>query len=165
MRSVPRNARGGERRRAAALALSLVTLLVLLFAAPRPAAAIDNTPPLPTPQLQQRYLALTYAFRCMQCQDESLANSDAPIAVDMRLLLHNLLLEGKTDQQVRSYMVSRYGEFILMKPPFNWRNAWLWSAPGVLMLIGAVVAWRVVRSRTRLVEQDDSPLPDETASS
>ncbi len=165
MHSAPCNAPSSALHYAAVWVLPLVMLLVLLFAAPRPAAAVDATPPLPTPRLQQRYVALTYAFRCMQCQDESLANSDAPIAVDMRLLLHNLLLQGKSDQQVRAYMVSRYGEFILMKPPFNWRNAWLWCAPGVLMLIGISVAWRVISTRTRLVDQDDAELPDETLSS
>ncbi|HTW74835.1 MAG TPA: cytochrome c-type biogenesis protein [Steroidobacteraceae bacterium] len=136
-------------------------LLLMLLAAPRPAAAVDATPPMPTAQLQQRYLALTHEFRCMQCQDESLADSEVNLAGDMRLLVHDLLLQGKTDQQVRAYMVSRYGEFILMKPPVDWRNAWLWSAPAVLMLIGILVAWRVVSARTRLVEQDDTEIPDE----
>lgn len=162
MRSAPRNALGSALRCTSALVLPLMMLLVLLFAAPRPAAAVDSTPPLPTPQLQERYVALTREFRCVQCQTESLANSDAPIAVDMRLLLHNLVLEGKSDRQVRDYMVSRYGEFILMRPPFNWANAWLWGAPAAMMLIGALVAWRVVRVRTRLVDQDDSEVPDDT---
>lgn len=162
MQIVPRNALDSAPRSAAALMLPLVMLLVLLFAAPRPAAAVDSTPPLPTPQLQQRYVALTRELRCMQCLDESVANSDANLAVDMRRLVHNLVLEGKTDQQVRDYMVSRYGEFILMKPPFSWANAWLWGAPGALMLIGALVAWRVLSTRTRLVDQDDSEVPDDS---
>jgi cytochrome c-type biogenesis protein CcmH/NrfF len=72
------------------------------------------------------------------------------------------LLEGKSDQQVRDYMASRYGEFILFRPPLNWRNAWLWAAPGALMLIGAGVAWRIVSTRRRLVEQDDSEPLDDT---
>lgn len=142
--------------------VAAVLAVLLVTAALRPALAVDATPPLPSPQLQQRYLALTHEFRCMQCQDESLADSEVNLAADMRMEVHNLVADGKTDQQVRDYMVSRYGEFILFKPPFDWRNAWLWSAPAVLMLIGLLVAWRVVRTRTRLVAQDDSELPDES---
>jgi cytochrome c-type biogenesis protein CcmH len=162
MHGAPRHALGRALRCASAWVAPLVMLLALLFAASRPAAAVDSTPPLPTPQLQQRYVALTRELRCMQCQDESLANSEATLAADMRRLVHNLVLEGKTDQQVRDYMVSRYGEFILMKPPFNWANAWLWGAPGALMLIGALVAWRVVSTRSRLVAEDPSEVPDDT---
>jgi cytochrome c-type biogenesis protein CcmH len=150
-----------ERASASRAVLGMLLAAILLGAALRPASAVDTTPPLPTTQLQQRYLALTHEFRCMQCQDESLADSQVNLAADMRVQVHDLLLQGRSDQQVRDYMVSRYGEFILFKPPFNWRNAWLWSAPTVLMLIGALVAWRVVGARTRLVDEDDSELPDE----
>jgi cytochrome c-type biogenesis protein CcmH len=142
----------------------LLTLLMALLLV-HPAFAVDTTPPLPSPVLQQRYLALTHEFRCMQCQDESLADSQVSLAADMRAEVHDLIAQGKTDQQVRDYMVSRYGEFILFRPPLNWRNAWLWSAPAVLMLIGAFAAWRVLSARRRLVEVDDSELPDETLDS
>jgi cytochrome c-type biogenesis protein CcmH len=153
--------RRAPRRWGASLTALAAMLSALLVFVARPAAAVDATPPLRNPQLQQRYLALTHEFRCMQCQDESLADSEVNLAADMRVEVHDLVAAGKTDQQVRDYMVSRYGEFILFKPPFNWRNAWLWSAPAILMLIGALVAWRIVRTRTRLVAQDNSELPDD----
>ena len=141
-------------------------LMLLAAVAATPAAlAVDATPPLPTPQLQRRYVALIHELRCMQCQDESLADSQVSLAGDMRGEVHDLLLQGKSDQQVRDYMVSRYGEFILFKPPLDWRNAWLWGAPGALMLLGALVAWRVLSTRRRLVDQDDSELPDESLES
>jgi cytochrome c-type biogenesis protein CcmH len=125
------------------------------------ALAVDATPPLPTPQLQQRYLALTHQLRCMQCQDESLADSQVDIAGQMRAEVHDLLLRGMSDQQVKDYLVSRYGEFILFKPPMNWRNAWLWAAPTVLMLVGLVTGWRIIAGRRRLVDQDpDEPMDD-----
>ena len=123
--------------------------------------AVDVTPPLPTPQLQQRYLALTHELRCVQCQDESLADSEVDLAGQMRLEVHDLLLKGMTDQQVKDYLVSRYGEFILFKPRFDWRNAWLWGAPAFLMLVGLLAGWRIIAGRRRLVDQDpEEPLDD-----
>lgn len=144
----------------AAAALPLLLLAALLSI--RPALAVDSTPPLPTPQLQQRYLALTHELRCMQCQNEALADSAVPLAGEVRLEVHDLLLQGLTDQQIRDHMVARYGEFILFRPPMSWRNAWLWGAPPALMLIGAVVAWRILRARRALAEADHDELGEES---
>ena len=141
-------------------AITSAALLVALVWAVQ-ALAVDATPPMPTPQLQSRYLALTHELRCMQCQDESLADSQVNLAGQMRAEVHDLLLQGMSDQQVRDYLVSRYGEFILFKPPMNWRNAWLWGAPAVLMLIGFVAGARIIAGRRRLVDQDpDNPIDD-----
>ncbi|MGH8205260.1 MAG: cytochrome c-type biogenesis protein, partial [Steroidobacteraceae bacterium] len=142
----------------------LLALLLALGAAPA-AFAVDAFPPLPTPQLQQRYVALTHQFRCLVCEDESLADSPVSTAADMRGVVRGLVLKGDTDQQVRDYMVSRYGEFILFRPPVVWRNAWLWGAPPALMIIGVIVAWRVVRARGRLIDEDDGLTTDETLES
>src|SRR5690349_14122916 len=140
---------------------ALAALLVLLLGtmlATRPVLAVDSTPPLPNPVLQQRYLTLTHELRCMVCQGEALADSGAPLAVEVRREVHDLVLQGLTVQQVRDHMVARYGEFILYKPPMSWRYAWLWGAPPVLMLIGLLVAWRVLRSRRALTDHDrDEP--------
>jgi cytochrome c-type biogenesis protein CcmH len=132
-----------------------VVLLALaaLLLAPH-AKAIDSIPPLPDPVLQQRYLALTHELRCMQCQNESLADSPVGLASDLRRDVREQLLAGKSDDQIRDLMVSRYGEFILFKPRMSWRNAWLWSLPGVLMLIGIVIGIRVVRDRQQHVAED-----------
>ena len=109
---------------------------------------------MPTPQLEARYLALIQGFRCMQCQDESLADSPVNLAADMRREIRDMLLAGKTDQQIRDFMVSRYGYFILFKPPFVLKTAWLWLTPGVLLLIGVIGAVTVIRRRARLVATD-----------
>jgi cytochrome c-type biogenesis protein CcmH len=138
-----------------------LSIVVMLIAA-APARAVDATPPLPTPQLQQRYLALTHELRCMQCQDESLADSEVNLAGQMRGEVHDLLLQGLSDQQVRDYLVSRYGEFILFKPPMNWRNAWLWVAPTVLMLVGLGVGAGIIAQRRKLVAQDGDEPSDDT---
>jgi cytochrome c-type biogenesis protein CcmH len=121
-----------------------------------PVAAVDNVPPLPDAQLQARYYALTHELRCMQCQNEALADSPVGLAADLRLQVRELLMAGQSDEQIRQHMVDRYGEFILFRPRMSWRNAWLWSAPVVLMLVGFVVAWRVVRSRSQLVDSEEA---------
>jgi cytochrome c-type biogenesis protein CcmH len=117
---------------------------------------------MPTPQLEERYLKLIQGFRCMQCQDESLADSPVDLAADMRREIRGMLLAGKTDQQIRDFMVSRYGYFILFKPPFVPKTAWLWLTPGVILLGGTLVALGVIRKRGRLVAADlqDDDLTD-----
>jgi cytochrome c-type biogenesis protein CcmH len=121
------------------------------------AFAVDNTPPLADPALQQRYLGLTHEFRCMQCQNEALADSNVSLAADLRLEVHDLLLAGKSDDQIRDYMVARYGEFILFRPRMSLRNAWLWAAPGLLLLAGLGIAVRVLSKRSKLPITDDDP--------
>jgi cytochrome c-type biogenesis protein CcmH len=123
------------------------------------AAAVDTTQ-MPDPVLQARYSALTHELRCMQCQNESLADSPVDLAADLRHQVRDMLLAGKSDQQVRDWMTARYGDFILFRPRYSLRNAWLWGAPGVLLLTGVVVAWRIVRQRTALLAEDREP-PDE----
>ena len=120
------------------------------------AAAIDATPPLPDPLLQQRYYQLTHELRCMQCQSEALADSSVSLAADLRLQVRELLLAGQSDDQIRDHMVARYGEFILFRPRMTWRNAWLWAAPTLLMGVGLVVGWRILRGRARLSDGDES---------
>ena len=131
-------------------------LLCALLALSGVAAAVDTTPPLPDAQLQQRYYELTHELRCMQCQNEALADSSASLAADLRVQVRELLLAGQSDDQIRDHMVARYGEFILFRPRMTWRNAWLWAAPSLLMIVGVWVAWRILRARSRLVDDDES---------
>ena len=119
--------------------------------------AVDNTPPIPDPAMQQRYVALINEFRCMQCQNEALADSNVSLAADLRLEVHDLILKGKSDDEIRDFLVARYGEFILFRPRMSLRNAWLWGAPGVLLLGGIGIALRVMRQRARLPITDDEP--------
>jgi len=135
---------------AAALALVLVRL----------AWAVDPTE-LPDPALQARYLALTHELRCMQCQNEALADSPVGLAGDLRREVRDQLLAGKSDDEIRAWMSARYGDFILFRPRYSLRNAWLWGAPGALLLIGALVCWRVVRNRMKLLPTDQEPLEED----
>jgi len=132
----------------------------LALALVRAAWAVDPTE-LPDPALQERYLALTHELRCMQCQNEALADSPVGLAADLRREVRDQLLAGKSDEQIRAWMTARYGDFILFRPRYSLRNAWLWGAPFALLLIGALVCWRVVRTRTTLLPADHEPLEED----
>jgi len=125
--------------------------------------AVDPTQ-MPTPALQSRYLSLTHELRCMQCQNEAIADSPVDLAADLRRQVHDMLIAGKTDDDVRNFMVARYGEFILFRPRMSLRTAWLWLAPGALILVGAFVAVRIVQQRSALVTQDNEPLEEDIRS-
>jgi len=140
------------------IARALLAMLAGLLLAPL-ALAIDTTR-LPDPVLQARYEALTHELRCMQCQNQSIADSPVGLAADLRREVAEQVMAGRSDQQVRDYMSARYGDFILFRPRMSARTAWLWALPGVLLLVGAIVAWRVVRRRSVLAANDpdfDSP--------
>jgi len=139
-------------------AAAFVLASALLLAAP--ARAVDPTE-MPTPQLQARYHELTHELRCMQCQNESLADSPVQLAADMRAEVRDLLLAGKSDDDVRAFMVARYGDFILFRPRFTARTAWLWLAPGILLAIGAAVLLRVLRQRKALLAADTEPVDED----
>jgi cytochrome c-type biogenesis protein CcmH len=124
------------------------------------AHAVDPTQ-LPNPQLQARYLALTHEFRCMQCQNESLADSPVDLAADLRAEVRDMLLAGRSDDEIRAFMVARYGDFILFRPRFNARTAWVWLAPGVLLLAGALACLRVLRRRAALLATDTDPVEED----
>ena len=141
--------------------LALATTIAL--ATSIPAWAVDPTQ-LPDPVLQARYEALTHELRCMQCQNESLADSPVDLAADLRRQVRELLLAGKSDAEVRNWMAARYGDFILFRPRYSLRNAWLWGAPAALLLVGAFVSWRVVRQRTLLLTTDQETLEEDGGS-
>jgi cytochrome c-type biogenesis protein CcmH len=143
---------------------SLIALLACLLVVTNPAYAVDPTE-MPTPELQQRYLALTHELRCMQCQNEAIADSPVSLAADLRRQVRELLLAGKSDDDIRNYMVARYSEFILFRPRVSARTLWLWATPGVLLLVGAAVAVRVTRQRRKLLEQDNDPLEEDVRAS
>ncbi|HUO19498.1 MAG TPA: cytochrome c-type biogenesis protein [Steroidobacteraceae bacterium] len=147
-------------RRARLLRLSGVLAALAALALARGALAVDPTQ-MPTPELEQRYLALTHELRCMQCQNETLADSPVELAADLRHEIRDMLLAGKSDAEVRAFMVARYGDFILFRPRFTARTAWLWLAPGVLLLIGALVLVRVLRQRAALLPGDLTPVDED----
>ncbi len=156
-----RAARSLRRRISAAVLLGpLAAGLFAMLAPQRAAWGVDPTQ-MPTPELQARYSGLTHELRCMQCQNEAIADSPVDLAADLRRQVHDMLVAGKSDQDVRDFMTARYGDFILFRPRFAPKTAWLWLAPGVLLLIGAFVSWRIVRARIALVPADNEPLEED----
>jgi cytochrome c-type biogenesis protein CcmH len=111
---------------------------------------------MPTPELQQRYDALTHELRCMQCQNQSIADSPVGLASDLRRDVREQIIAGKSDAQIRDSMVARYGNVILFRPPFQASTAWIWLLPFLLLIVGVFVAVRIVRQRSALVAGDDS---------
>ncbi len=104
--------------------------------------------------LQERYRALTHELRCMQCQNQSIADSPVSLAGDLRREVRELLASGKTDAEIREHLASRYGDFILFRPRFTAQTAWLWVTPVLLLLLGLFVALRIIRGRASLADVD-----------
>jgi cytochrome c-type biogenesis protein CcmH len=140
--------------------MTRIVFALLLVLGAAVTLAVDTTE-LPDPALQTRYLSLTHELRCMQCQNQSIADSPVGLASDLRREVRELLVAGKSDDDVRNYMVSRYGEFILFRPRFSARNAWLWFGPAALLILGAFIAVRIIRQRSALVAQDTEPLDED----
>jgi cytochrome c-type biogenesis protein CcmH len=143
---------------------TLIIVLAGVLLASSAVYAVDPTE-MPTPELQKRYHGLTHELRCMQCQNEAIADSPVSLAADLRREVKEMLLAGKSDDDVRNFMVARYGDFILFRPRVAARTLWLWSAPGILLLIGAAVAVRITRQRAALVDQDNDPVDEDVRSS
>jgi cytochrome c-type biogenesis protein CcmH len=103
-----------------------------------PAVAVQPDEVLADPALETRARALSRELRCMVCQNQSIDDSDAPLARDLRILVREHLKAGDNDRQVLDFLTARYGEFVLLKPRFAWRTAFLWGTPVLLLLLGAL---------------------------
>lgn len=128
------------------LLLALTAMLLALGFA-RPAHAVMPDEVLADPALEARARALSEGLRCMVCQNQSIDESDADLARDLRILVRERLKAGDSDRQVIDYLVSRYGEFVLLKPRFGLRNALLWGAPLLILVGGSVFVASAARRR------------------
>jgi cytochrome c-type biogenesis protein CcmH len=127
-----------------ALRLVVVALALLTVA---PALAVQPDEILPDPQLEERARHLSRELRCMVCQNQSIDDSDAPLARDLRLLVRERLKAGDSDQAVLDFLTARYGEFVLLKPPLNSHTALLWTLPLGVLVIGALALVFALRRR------------------
>lgn len=116
---------------------------------------------LDDPVLQQRYEQLTHELRCLVCQNETIADSNATLAVDLRREVREMMKAGKTDIEIRAFLTERYGDFVLYLPPVAPRTWLLWAAPALLLLGGAAVAALVVLRRARTARADPAALEEE----
>jgi len=127
-------------------ARTMLAALALLCAAAMPALAVRPDEMLADPALEARARAISAELRCMVCQNQSIDDSDADLAHDLRVLVRERLTAGDTDAQAIDFIVARYGEFVLLKPRFSARNALLWGTPLLILLAGGV--FLVLRGRS-----------------
>lgn len=103
------------------------------------------------PAQEQRFMDLTAELRCLQCQNQTLADSDAPLAQDLRQEIHDMMAAGRSDEEIKAFMVARYGDFVLYRPPVQGNTLMLWLLPALLLLTGAAVVALAVRRRAALL--------------
>ena len=137
--------------------LPVLALLALLAPA---AVAVIDVQEFDSPRQEARYEAMIDELRCPKCLNTNLSGSDSPIAADLRRSVAEMIREGRSDQQIRDYLVERYGDFILYRPRLTGATFLLWFGPGLLLLVGFAVIWVKVRRQLRRVDETDLS-PDE----
>jgi cytochrome c-type biogenesis protein CcmH len=143
----------------------LLLVLTLILAA-APAFAVNPDEMLSDPALEARARTLSAELRCMVCQNQSIDDSNADLAKDLRLLVRERITDGDSDEQVLNYIVSRYGEFVLLKPRFSLRTLLLWGAPVLLILAGGISLIVFARKRagkptgSKLTEDEQAKLAE-----
>jgi cytochrome c-type biogenesis protein CcmH len=138
-------------------------VLCLTMAASVPASAVQPDEVLADRALEARARALSQELRCLVCQNQSIDDSDALLARDLRVLLRERLKSGDSDRQVLDFIVARYGEFVLLRPPLSWHTALLWLTPGLLLLAGMVALFTVGRRRSGRFPPEPALTPKEAA--
>ncbi|MCB1559808.1 MAG: cytochrome c-type biogenesis protein CcmH [Xanthomonadales bacterium] len=112
---------------------------------------------------EQRFQQLTAELRCVKCQNQSLADSNAPIAHDLRREVFDLMREGRSDSEIKAFLSQRYGDFVLYRPPLAGGTLLIWIAPVLVLVGGAVTLWLVVRRRRRPTSATEMLQPEEDA--
>jgi cytochrome c-type biogenesis protein CcmH len=133
----------------------LVITLILVFAAGL-ALAIEPGKAFDDPEMQARYENISAEVRCLVCQNQTIKDSNAFLAGDLRREIQRLLEEGKTDAEVYDFLVARYGDFVLYSPRKSGKTLVLWIAPFLLILVGGIIAIKVVRGRMSMAINDDA---------
>ena len=133
------------------------TLLIGLLS-PTPLLAVQPDEMLSNPKQEARARALSQELRCMVCQNESIDDSEAPLAHDLRVLVRERIKAGDTDAQIIDFLVARYGEFVLLKPRLSWHTAALWGLPPALLLLGTVLVLVTWTRRNRAAVSEDAKL-------
>ena len=128
------------------------------YAAGAAEQAVDVNGQLTDRGLQARFERITEELRCLVCQNESIADSNADLAVDLRQQVREMLIAGKSNEAIFDFMTNRYGEFVRFSPPLETKTLFIWGAPFAMLLLGGFIVYRIVRHRSRL-PLDDEPLP------
>jgi cytochrome c-type biogenesis protein CcmH len=122
---------------------------------PAPPASVDAYGQLADPALQSRFERIAQDLRCLVCQNESIADSNAELAADLRRQVREMLLAGKSDDAIFRFMTDRYGEFVRFNPPLEPKTLLIWGAPFILLVVGALIVYRIVRQRSRMALDDE----------
>jgi cytochrome c-type biogenesis protein CcmH len=133
-----------------------VSILVLVLSSLAAPALAKEARPVEDPQIEQRMRALTEQLRCLVCQNETLADSQADLAEDLRREIRGQMKAGKSDQEIIAFLTQRYGDFVLYKPPVKATTYLLWFGPFVLLLAGTALLYRYLKRRRDLIQ--DKPL-------
>ncbi|MDH3693170.1 MAG: cytochrome c-type biogenesis protein CcmH [Gammaproteobacteria bacterium] len=138
----------------------LTLCLALFLALPLTSVAEVELLNFDSPQHEQRYKKLIAELRCLVCQNQNLADSNAELAQDLRKITYNMISEGSNDNEIIDFMVARYGDFVLYRPPFKTSTLLLWVGPFIILAIGVLSALFVIRRRKRQTAQavDDTQL-------
>lgn len=143
-------------------------ILVLFFTLSASIMAQNSPVPEPlkfeTPEQEARFKELTFELRCLVCQNQNLADSDATLAHDLRREVHEMLMDGKTNEQIKEFMVQRYGDFVLYRPPVQTNTYLLWLAPLIMLLGGALILRANIKKRASLLITDKADKPQDTIS-
>jgi len=138
--------------------------IVLLSVCAGPGYELDNREPFDDPEQQALYERLTEEVRCLVCQNQTIGDSNAPLAADLRREVWEMVAAGQSEQQIKTFLTDRYGDFVLYKPRYGGPAALLWLAPFLMLLFGGIVMWRIVRRRAALpVNLDDDPVAGDGA--
>ena len=129
-------------------------LLALAFAAANVALAIDTERAFDDPALQSRYENINRELRCLVCQNQTIADSNATLAQDLRHEVRGMLAAGKTDDEIRTFMIERYGDFVLYRPRMTASNFLLWAAPVLLLLLGGFIGIRYIRKQAAVADAE-----------
>ena len=132
-------------------------LVLLIAAIPLLSSAKDAPLAAADPVLEARMLRITNELRCLVCQNETIASSNADLAVDLREQVRELLRKGQSDKQILNYMTDRYGDFVLYRPPMKGTTLLLWFGPALLLAGGVVILVTVLRRRSRMGDENFEP--------
>ena len=138
----------------------ILAALALSLAAAAPAAALEPDEVLEDPELESRARELSGEVRCLVCRNESIDDSNAELARDLRLLVRERLVAGDTDDEVLDYLVDRYGEFVLLRPTFSGANLVIWFGGPALLVVGALLSARYIRRARAQAEARAAPLSE-----
>lgn len=139
--------------------LRALALAATLAATPPAARAADAVPTEKDPVSAERAVKLGEKLRCLVCQNQTIGESNAELAVDLRRQVREQIAAGKSDDDIIAYMVARYGDFVLYQPPFKATTVLLWGGPALLLVVGALVMLTIIRARRRT--DTDPPLTAE----